>query len=252
MDRCWSEISRWERAGNSRVPQDLNALGRFDQHILARFHNIRQPDLFRDRFTGLGVTSAARTKLALEIANTTLEILLAALSILERPSQTNLGVSYNHLRSTGAGVTLFEFRDATAEELVDELEFTNACLQGCIEGQEAFECVGGIELAVDCRGRGLAHLAGGEAAGRGHAIAQGNTVEHVLRRDIRVVRVHRAKARCLGPGNGGVGAIRMTRGHLARRATVSMRAEGRGPRLRSRWDAIGIDRAARLRNHNLD
>jgi hypothetical protein len=86
----------------------------------------------------------------LEFFDATLEIFFATLGLVERSAQASLGVAGDHLRSARTCVALLEFCDATAEQLIDQVEFTDARLERGVEGQETLVCLGGFaELAIN-------------------------------------------------------------------------------------------------------
>lgn len=93
--------------------------------------------------------SAGLGELAVEILNRALEVVVSALRLVEVHTEVALRLATHLLTAAGIGLILLKLCDATAEELIDDLKFADAGLQGGVGSDELLEGLWHVEVAVD-------------------------------------------------------------------------------------------------------
>lgn len=80
-----------------------------------------------------------------------LQVLFASLGFLQRASESHFRVAHDHLGPSRSGITLFEFGDTTPEQLVDDLQFTDAGVEFGVGCQEPFVRLRPVKVPVHRR-----------------------------------------------------------------------------------------------------
>jgi hypothetical protein len=81
------------------------------------------------------------SKLALNVVEAVLELVLAALRFLETSHQILFRIATHLLTTPGITLVLLQLRDPPAEELIDDFEFADASLQGGILSDKLLICL---------------------------------------------------------------------------------------------------------------
>ena len=142
--------------------------------------------------------------LAVHVVQGALEIVLATLGLLEVEAKVALRLAAHLLTTARIGLILLKLCNATAEELVDNLEFADARLKRGVGGKKLLKGLWHIEIGVH---RGLGATWGGCAA-HVHAV-HGWRVELVVDEVVAIEGRHVVAVHIWGTGAGdwGAGAI---------------------------------------------